>query len=128
LIGVNVPGIIVTVALVGPVHAGWTLLAIVLQEAGRLVLATGFGGEISEMWVGGFFSLAEAAGARPLMVAMAGPLWSLALAACLGGLGGTAKARLLLNPATRHKRPLGVALLKLAIGSMAVALYQVYAR
>ncbi|MDP2859977.1 MAG: hypothetical protein Q8P50_18705 [Bacillota bacterium] len=127
MVGVNVPGIIVTVALVGPVHAGWTLLAIVLQEAGRLVLATGFGGEISEMWVGGFFSLAEATGARPLMIAMAGPLWSLALATCFGGLDA-ANAGLLLNPATRHRRPLGVALLKLAVGSMAVALYQVYVR
>jgi hypothetical protein len=121
-----VPGIILTVTLVGPVHAGWALLAIVLQETGRLVFATGLGGEVSEMWVGGFFSLAEAVGARPVILAMAGPMWSLALAACFGGLH-VKKAGMLLNPATRHRHPLGVALLKLGIGSLAVALYQALA-
>ena len=125
MIGVNVPGVIATIALIGPVHAGWTLLAILLQEAGRLVLATGFGGEISEIWVGGFFSLAEARGARPLMIALIGPLWSLTLASCFGGLQ-TARGLPLLNPATRHGRPFSVVLLKLALGSIAVALYNLY--
>jgi len=121
-----VPGIIATITLIGPVHAGWTLLAIALQEAGRLVLATGFGGEVNEIWVGGFFSLAEATGARPVMIALAGPLWSLTLASCFGGLQ-RARGLTFFNPATRHCRPFSVVLMKLALGSIVVALFNLYA-
>ncbi len=126
MIGVNVPGVIATVALIGPVHAGWTLLAIALQEAGRLVLTTGFGAEVSEIWVGGFFSLAEATSGRPLLIALAGPLWSLTLASCFGGLH-RARGFGFLNPATRHSRPFGIVLTKLALGSIVVALFNLYA-
>lgn len=127
VIGLDLPGLLTTMLLLGPRYAALTALAVCGQELGRVIAAVSLGGEISEVWLGGFFGRTVGQHLSPLCLMALGPAWSLLSGLCL--MGGYRPGLLkLLHPAAQHERPLGTVLLKLSVGSAVVALWQFFSR
>lgn len=127
VVGINLPGLITTILAIGPRYALLTLLAVLIQELGRIILTVSFGSEIKEIWFGGFFSSACGNDGMTPWLGLLGPAWSLILAICLNGSYRPSLLSLV-NPASTHKRAMGMVMLKLALGSALVALWRMLPR
>jgi hypothetical protein len=117
LVGINVPGLVGTFLAIGPRYAVFAALATLVQEFLRVLSWISLGGEVTEIWIGGFFSHARGAGGPAPALLLAGPLLSLVSALLFVGASRPPVKRLL-NPLARYDRPFGAVLLKLAVGSI----------
>ena len=124
MITVDFIGLFFTACLVGIRYPACVLLAIVAQEAGRILIALFFQGQIDNILVSGVFSATSVSqlpsSVKLCLVSFGGPLANYVICAAIGGVEWE-KTRDLLNPFSMLRHPVAVINLRFAVASFIVS-------
>ncbi|MDU4962125.1 MAG: hypothetical protein E6X17_15825 [Sporomusaceae bacterium] len=129
MISVDFIGILLTACLVGLRYPGCLLLAVLMHETGRVLMAVFFQGHIDSIVVSGVFSAASvsqiASGTKLLLIALAGPLANYIVSSAVGGVEWE-KTNCLINPFAALRHPVAVVNLRFAAVSLLVSLVRYF--
>lgn len=127
MITVDFIGLIVTACLVGMRYPGYILLAIMTHEAGRILLALFFQGQIDNIIVSGVFSATAVhlPWSKLTLVTFGGPLANYVLSTMIGGVEWE-KTKDLVNPFAVLRHPIAVINLRFAVASSLICVARLF--
>lgn len=127
MVGIDLVGLIVTILITGPLLAGQIVLAALVQELGRLIVALAAGGHVQSMMAGGVFGRTGVTGLSPAVPLLAGPFVLLLVGALSAGPSAWSQPAFWL-PWARTDRPFAAACCRLAILSTIQCLWALIVR
>lgn len=129
MITVDFVGLLLTSCIVGVRYPVQLVFAIVIHEAGRVVLALFFQGHIDAILVSGVFSATSVSqlseGFKLALVAFGGPAANYVLSSTIGGVEWE-KTKNLLNPFSLLRHPFAVINLRFATVSFVISIIRLF--